>query len=321
MAQSAPRPMSSDLLLLLLLATMWSSSFAAIKIGVADIPPTTFAAMRVGVGAVVLYAWLKISGLKLPRQPRLWGSFFLIGLFGNGLPFVMINWGEQQIASGLAAIIIATMPLAALILGRIFSDEILNPRRAIGVAIGFAGVVVLIGPQEILHLGDNTLRQLAVAAAAVCYAISGILVRKLPVARPTEHGAGVLIASSAVLFPAALLADQPWTLSYPTDALLAALYLGIFPTALAMLILIVVISSRGVTFLSLNNYLIPVLGVMWGFLFLAEPVTREILMALGLILAGIAVAGVGPATRKDLVSAMTPAPIAEPQSAVEKTQP
>lgn len=293
-----PNTLPRDLIMLLILAVMWSSSFTAIKVGAELLPPTTFAMLRVGTGALVLYGWLKVRRLSLPREPRLWWSFFLIGLFGNCLPFVMINWGEQKIDSGLAAIIIATMPLAALLLGRFFSDEVLNARRMVGVSLGFAGVVWLIGPRELLGLGDDVMRQLAVAAAALCYAIAGILVRKLPGAKPAEHGAGVLIASSAVLVPAALLADQPWALSYDTNALAAAVYLGVFPTALATILLITVITSRGVTFLSLNNYLIPVLGVLWGFLFLDEPITRAVLTALALILMGIAIAGTGPTTRK-----------------------
>ena len=289
-----------DLAFLFILAMMWSTSFTAIKIGATELPPTTFAALRVGAGALILYAWLKVKGMRLPTHPRLWWSFFLIGLFGNCIPFVLINWGEQKIASGLAAILIAAMPLAALVLGRLFSDELFNTRRALGVALGFAGVVVLIGPQELVGLGDNVLRQLAVAGAALCYAIAGILVRKLPTAKPLEHGTGVLIASIAVLFPAALAADQPWALDYSFPAVAASVYLGLFSTAIATLLLISVIHSRGVTFLSLNNYLIPVLGVTWGFLFLDEAVTPEILTALGLILVGIAIAGVGPATRRDL---------------------
>lgn len=297
-----PNTLARDLTMLLILAVMWSSSFTVIKVGAELMPPVTFAMLRVGFGALVLYGWLKIRKLSLPTEPRLWWAFFLIGLFGNGLPFVMINWGEQKIASGLAAIIIATMPLAALLLGRIFSDEVLNVRRIIGVSVGFAGVVTLIGPQELLHLGDDAIRQLAVAAAALCYAIAGILVRKLPGAKPEEHGAGVLIASSALLVPAALLTEQPWALTYSAEALAAALYLGVFPTALATILLISVITSRGVTFLSLNNYLIPVLGVLWGFLFLDEPITRAVLVALVLILLGIAIAGTGPTTRSALVA-------------------
>lgn len=294
-----PNTLTRDLSLLFILAMVWSSSFTVIKVGMDVLPPVTFAMLRVCFGAVVLYSWLKLRGLSLPRSPKLWMSFTLIGLFGNALPFALINWGEQKIASGLAAILIAAMPLAALMLGRFFSDEIFNTRRVVGVVTGFAGVVLLIGPQELMHLGEDALRQVAVAVAAISYAVAGILLRKLPTAKPAEHGAGVLIASSALLIPAALLADQPWTLHYSADALAAALYLGVFPTALATILLIIVVSSRGVTFLSLNNYLIPVLGVLWGFLFLGEPVTSEILVALALILIGIAIAGRGPATRQD----------------------
>ncbi len=299
MAPSSSNSLARDVTIMVVLAVMWSSSFTAIKIGVVSLPPTTLAMLRVVIGAVLLWGWLKARRLKLSVQPRVWGAFFLIGLFGNGLPFVLINWGEQKIASGLAAILIAAMPLVALILGRIFSDEVLNIRRVVGVLVGFAGVVVLIGPAELAQLGDQALRQLAVAVAAGSYAVASILVRKLPPASPSEHGAGVLIASSILLVPAAIIMDRPWTLNFDAGAMAAAVYLGVFPTALATIFLISVVSSRGVTFLSLNNYLIPLLGVSWGFLFLGEPVTSDIVAALALILCGVAIAGSGPTTRKE----------------------
>ncbi len=286
-----------DLALLFILATIWSSSFTVIKVGVETIPPITLAMLRVLLGAVVLYVWLKLKGHKLPTAPRVWWSFFLIGVLGNAVPFSLINWGEQRIPSGLAAIVIAAMPLAALVLGRIFSDEVLNARRMVGVLVGFAGVIVLMGPQELLALGDQALRQLAVATAAVCYAIAGILVRKLPTAKPLEHGTGVLIASAAVLIPMSLFFEQPLSVDYTMTSVWAAVYLGVFPTALATVLLIIVIASRGVTFLALNNYLIPLMGVAWGYLFLNEAITAEIIIALAMIFTGIAIASTGPATR------------------------
>ncbi|HEY9078945.1 DMT family transporter [Magnetovibrio sp.] len=293
-----------DLGLLIVLATIWSSSFTVIKVGVEVIPPVTLTMIRIVVAAGVLYAWLKAKGQSLPSEPRVWWSFFLIGCFGNAFPFTMINWGEQVIPSGLAAIMIASMPLAALLLGRIFSDEELNVRRLTGVLVGFGGVVYLIGPQELMALGEQALRQLAVALAAVLYAVSGILVRKLPKASPLEHGTGVLIASSVILIPASLFGDQPWTIDFTADALAAGVYLGVLPTALATIILMTVIASRGVTFLALNNYLIPILGVMWGALFLDEAVSSDAIVALTLIFVGIAIAGIGPATRVEATRAV-----------------
>lgn len=285
-----------DLGLLFVLAFVWSSSFTAIKVGVEVLPPTTLAMLRVVIGAALLYAWLKIKGYQLPTQALLWRSFFFIGLFGNAIPFVLINWGEQEIASGLAAILIAVMPLATLVLGRIFSDEILNARRLCGVLLGFAGVVVIIGPEELLGLGDQALRQTAIAAAALCYAIAAILVRKLPGTKPLEHGTGVLLASAVILLPASFLVDQPWAIDYTFQAIAVSLYLGVFPTALATILLIVVIASRGATFLSLNNYMIPVMGLLWGYLFLDENITQTAVISLVLIISGIAIAGTGRST-------------------------
>ena len=289
--------LTRDLTLIFILALIWSSSFTVIKVGVETVPPITLALLRLAIGAVVLYAWLKFKRQSLPANPTIWRSFFLIGVFSFALPFTLINWGEQRIASGLAAIVIAAMPLAALVLGRIFSDEVLNARRLAGVLVGFAGVIVLMGPQELLALGDQALRQLAVAGAAVCYAIGGILFRKLPTAKPLEHGTGVLIASTILLLPVALLFEAPLDVAYTWTSVWTSVYLGLFPTAVATILLIIVIASRGVTFLALNNYLIPIMGVLWGFWFLGEPITSEIITALVMIFAGIAIAGMGKATR------------------------
>jgi len=293
-----------DLGLLLLLATIWSSSFTAIKVGIDVIPPITLTMIRVTVGAMLLYGVLRAKGMRLSKNPRVWGSFFLIGLLGSALPFTLINWGEQEISSGLAAIMVASMPLAALVLGRMFSDEVLNGRRLLGVLVGFSGVVMLIGPRELMVLGDQALGQLAVALAAVLYAVAGILVRKLPTAKPIEHGTGVLMAASIILIPASLIFETPWTIDFTPEAVAAGVYLGVLPTAVATFLLMVIIAARGVTFLALNNYLIPVLGVLWGYLFLSEPVTNEALAALGLIFTGLAIAGIGPTTRPAAPSAL-----------------
>lgn len=289
--------LTRDLTLIFILALIWSSSFTVIKVGVETVPPITLALLRLAIGAAVLFVWLKVKRQSLPVNLMIWRSFFLIGVFSFALPFTLINWGEQRIASGLAAIVIAAMPLAALVLGRIFSDEVLNARRLIGVLVGFAGVIFLMGPQELMALGDQALRQLAVAGAAVSYAIGGILFRKLPTAKPLEHGTGVLIASTILLLPVALLFEAPLDVAYTWTSVWTSVYLGLFPTAVATILLIIVIASRGVTFLALNNYLIPIMGVLWGFWFLGEPITPEIITALVMIFAGIAIAGMGKATR------------------------
>ena len=283
------------LLLLILLASLWSSSFAAIKVGVGTIPPLTLAAGRIAVAAAVLYALIALRGQRLPRSARLWALFFLIGITGNALPFTLIAWGEERIDSGLAAILMAVMPPATALLTHVFTrDERLTAPKLIGVAMGFAGVVLLIGPEALRELGGQAGRQLAVAGGAVCYAVAATVACFMPPSSPAVRSAAVMICASVQMIPLALLVDQPWALSPSPGSLAALVYLGLFPTALATIIFFQLISARGATFVAVNNYIIPVLGVIWGAAFLGERLSLQALGALALILIGIGVTNLRP---------------------------
>jgi len=282
-------------LLLILLASLWSSSFAAIKIGVGTIPPLTLAAGRIAVAAAVLYALIALRGQRLPRSARLWALFFLIGVTGNALPFTLIAWGEERIDSGLAAILMAVMPPATVLLTHVFTrDERLTAPKLIGVAMGFAGVVLLIGPEVLRGLGGQAGRQLAVAGGAVCYAVTFTIARFVPPSPPAVRSAAVMICASVQIIPLARLVDQPWALSPSPGSVAALVYLGLLPTALATIIFFQLISARGATFVALNNYMIPVLGVIWGAAFLGERISLQALGALALILIGIGVTNLRP---------------------------
>jgi len=282
-------------LLLFLLASLWSSSFAAIKIGVGTIPPLTLAAGRIAVAAAVLYALIALRGQRLPRSARLWALFFLLGITGNALPFTLIAWGEERIDSGLAAILMAVMPPATVLLTHVFTrDERLTAPKLIGVAMGFAGVVLLIGPEALRGLGGEAGRQLAVAGGAVCYAVTFTIARFVPPSPPAVRSAAVMICASVQMIPLALFVDQPWALSPSPGSVAALVYLGLFPTALATIIFFQLISARGATFVAVNNYIIPVLGVIWGAAFLGERLSLEALGALVLILIGIGVTNLRP---------------------------
>lgn len=283
-----------DYALILALAAMWSSSFVAVKIGVETAPPIAYAWARIGLAGVILYGVLKMRGGRLPRRIEVWGWLALFGLFGNALPFVLINWGQQNVDAGLAAILISVMPLSALLLAHVFTrDERLTPRRLAGVVLGFAGVVVLIGPGALADLGSDVAHQLAVAGGAVCYAIGAIVARWLPPLEDYERGSAILIVSALMLVPAMFAFEGGIAVDFTNEAWWALAYLAVFPTALATILLFWVIARRGATFLALNNYLIPGLGVFWGWLFLSETVSTQEVLALFLILGGIAVAGSG----------------------------
>lgn len=283
-----------EVVLLLTLATIWSSAFGFIKVAVETVPPMTVTAGRLLLATIVIVVYVRLRGHRFPHAPGLWWKFFLIGLFGNALPFTLIGWGEVSIDSGLAAILMSVMPIATMLLAHFYADgERMNPARIIGVAFGFAGVLVLIGPDVLRGLGDEAVRQTAVAGGAVCYAIATVTAGRLPKMATSLSAAGALIAALAVALPMSLILDQPWTLSPSGDSAGAVVILGLFPTALGYIVYFVVLRRTGANFIALINYLIPCLGVIWGIIFLGEILHWRAILALGLILAGIAFTRIG----------------------------
>jgi drug/metabolite transporter (DMT)-like permease len=280
-------------LLLLVLASIWSSSFAAIKIGVENLPPMTLAASRITLAAIVLYGYTRFNAMRIPRDRKYWVLVFLIGVFGNGLPFTLIGWGEQTIDSGLAAILMAVMPLTTVLLVHVFSsDERLTPQKLAGVLVGFGGVIVLVGPEALKGLGGDALRQIAVACGAFSYAIATTIAKNMPRLHPAVSGTGVMVMGALQMVTLSMIFDQPWLLTPTMMSWGAAVYLGLFPTALATFIYFHLLQIRGAMFISYNNYLIPGLGVLWGVLFLSEHVSIQEIIALGFILSGIAIASI-----------------------------
>jgi drug/metabolite transporter (DMT)-like permease len=170
--------------------------------------------------------------------PDRWGPFLVMGLLNNALPFSLIFWGQTHIASGLAAILNATTPLFTVLVAHFATaDEKLNVARLAGVAAGFAGVVVMLGPDLLRELGTNVAAQLACLAAAVSYAFAGIYGRRFRGEPALRVAAGQLMASSALLAPIVIVLDRPWQLAPPSGTAWAALVaLAALSTALGYLI-------------------------------------------------------------------------------------
>ena len=279
-----------ELLLLLFLAVVWSSSFLLIKIAVETIPPLTLAFGRMAVGGLVLYAVLMLRGQRLPDRWPLWAMALFVGFTGNALPFTLIHWGEIRIDSGLAAVLMGCMPVIVVFLAHYFTpDEPLTRGRAAGVAIGFAGLCLLVGRDALAGLGDAVVAQLAVIGGALAYAVNTIFIRKVA-ARHSGQGmaAASLFAGSALLLPLALLREQPLQLSPAPIAVASLLMLGVFSTGIATLVYFRLLRSVGATVFSQVNYLIPVMGLLWGVLLLGEQPTWSQLAALPIILSGVA---------------------------------
>ncbi|MEO1198183.1 MAG: DMT family transporter [Pseudomonadota bacterium] len=171
MIQQRPGPL--DYGLMVALAAIWGGSFMGIKIAVAEIPPLTIGAGRVMLATLVFLTIVRLSGRSLPRRPASWALMLAVGLVGTTLPFFLIAWGQIVVDAGPAAILMAGVPLYTLVLAHFFvAGDRLSPGKVIGLVFGLAGLVVLVGPENLARLGDDTIRQLAIAGAALCYAVT-----------------------------------------------------------------------------------------------------------------------------------------------------
>ena len=208
----------AEWLALLLLSVLWGGSFFFAAVQIKALPPFTIVFLRVGLAAVILNALVKALGMKMPGSRSAWLAFFGMGLLNNAVPFCLVVWGQSHIASGLAAILNATRPISTVIVAHLLTDdEKMSGNRFLGVAIGFFGVVILIGPDSLKGLGTNLLAQVAVLTAAIFYAFAGVYGRrfKLMGIEPILTATGQVTASAIVLFPIAMLVDNPWTLTMP----------------------------------------------------------------------------------------------------------
>jgi drug/metabolite transporter (DMT)-like permease len=300
-ALAEPRPAPSSWLLLAVLSLIWGTSFQFNKLAVAAIEPDVVVAFRLLSAAVLLTPLVYLRGERLPTVDRRWPLFVLMAALGNALPFYLISWGQQRVDSGVAGVLMATMPLATLLLAHVFIvGEAMTGRRAAGFLLGFAGVCLLIGPSALLRVGgdlDHAVRQCAIAFAAVCYAGNTILARRLPPTSALVTSTCVMIAGAAIMLPLVggrALADLAHA---PTSAALSVVWLGAVSTALAMLLYYRIINTVGATFVSQMNYLIPVVAFTGGITWMGERPSWWSAAALVVILAGLALGSSGRPAR------------------------
>jgi drug/metabolite transporter (DMT)-like permease len=290
---SRPAPSPLAWLFLVVLGLIWGGSFLGVEMALTGYGPLSIAAGRITIAAVILTGIAYATGDRLPdagtpRGRRIWLHCVGMGLFSNALPFALLSWGQRHVTSGFAGITMAVVPLLVLPLAHLLvPGERMTSRKAVGFAVGFLGVVLLIGPGA--AAGDGTgLARLACIAASGCYAVGAIVTRLAPPGPYLAFGAGGLLVATVAILPLAL-GLEGWPLEPPRAAVLGLLYLGIFPTALATVMLVYVVQSAGPSFMSLVNYQVPVWAVILGLVVLGEDLPPQFLGALALILAGLAV--------------------------------
>lgn len=281
-----------DWLLLLTLSVLWGGSFFFVKVALADLPPLTVVLARVTIAAVALFVFVKASGLAWPRGRKAWWTLLVMAILNNLIPFSLIFSGQTVIPSGLAAILNATTPLFTVVVMHLFTtDEKATPPKIAGLLLGFAGVVVLIGPAVTGALDTPVWALLACLAAALSYAFSGLWGRRIkPLGiAPAVTAWGQVTLTTLMMLPIVALADRPWTLAMPGGTtILALLGLGILSTALAYVIFFQILESAGPTNLMLVTFLIPVSAILLGSLVLGERLAWTQVVGMTLIGLGLA---------------------------------
>ncbi len=275
---------------LLCLVFLWGSSYLMIEIALRAWRPEQITGLRIVLAAIVLLVSVAFSRSRIPRERRAWAYFLVIAIIGNCLPFFLISWGQQRIESGLAGILAASTPLVVLILAHfVLPDERLRRRQAVSFVLGFAGIVVLMGPDSLAAVGgsrDRLLAQLAILGGAVCYATATVIARRMPPASPLVTSAGVMILASGVMAP--FIVDGAAALPAATGpAVLALGFLGVLGTGAASILYFYLIAQTGARFTSLLNYLVPVWAILLGATILGEKLPISTWFALILILSGL----------------------------------
>jgi drug/metabolite transporter (DMT)-like permease len=278
-----------NLLLLLILGTIWGASYLFIKIIVAEVPVLTLVAGRLTLATLAMWLILRLRGSSTPRSRRMWRTYAVLGFMGMAIPYYLICWGEQFISSGLASLLQATTPIFTVILAHFLTnDEPITMTKSMGVLIGFVGVGVLMLPELRQGLRADLLGQLAIIGSSLCYAGTAIYARScLRGQPPLVSASGQLTMGMVYMLPASLLIDRPFDLSPSLPVLASWAVLTILGTVVAYVIYYTIIERSSATFVTMVTYIIPVNGLMLGALVLNESLDVTMLGSLALILLGV----------------------------------
>lgn len=293
------RPTAVDLALLVLTALIWAAAFVAIKVAVPETGPWWLAAHRVVLGFLVLFPIALFAGLRLPKTRGSAALLFLMAILNMVIPFVLIAWAETRITAGVTSLLMGAGPFMALVLSHLFTaDDKLTWRKTAAMAMGFGGVALVVGYDALAGLGQQSLPgQAAALTASLCYVTAGLLIRRIDL-DPLSMAALSLAIGSAALVALAFLMQGPPAADLSAPALQALLFLGALPTGLAYLLRFHLIRTIGYSTFALAIYLIPVFGVLLGWLMLGEELSVRTLAALALVVSGLFVArGTGSLTR------------------------
>jgi drug/metabolite transporter (DMT)-like permease len=280
----------------LLLSAAWGSSYLFIRVGLRQLTPLSLVALRLFMGAlgILLIALVRRQDLHVPRR----ALALMAGLasINTVIPFLLISWGEVTVPSGLASVLNSTVPIfSVLIAGAVLHDEPVTLPRLSGVALGFVGVVVLLGG-DLTHGGirwSGVTAQGAIVVASLCYAVGAVFVRRFLRDIPSMTIATYVVGFSAIqTVILSLIFSPPPLTSLNGSTVLSVLWLGLLGTAFAYVLSYFVLSQWGASRYTLIAYMLPMTGLTLGVIFLHESLSWRILAGSVLVIGGIVLASI-----------------------------
>jgi len=276
---------------LVLLALIWGASFLCVAIALQEIGPLTVVAHRVFWAMLALWAVVAIMRLPIPRSPAVWLAFAVMGVLNNVVPFGLMAWGQLYIESGLTSIFNAATAIFGVVVATFFfADERLTPRKTIGVALGFAGVAIAIGLENLRAFDIQSLAQLAVVAGTLSYALASVWARKMLSGHPPQvAAAGMVTGATVIMVPVAWMFEGPITLDLAPRTLTAISYYALVGTALAYLLYYRVLAMAGSSNLMLVTLIIPPVAIVLGAWVLDEALPPTAYAGFALLALGLCV--------------------------------
>ena len=285
--------------LVFLLALLWGGSYPLLKVAVETIPPLTASAARAAFAGAILLAILGRRGPELWRMVTGHRELWVQSFFNCILPWTLVSWAATVIESGLVTILNSLSPIFVFLLTwAVTRHESAPPRKFLGVVLGMAGVLVIVGIDALRGLGVHTAAEVACVVGSMSYGIATVIGRRYDGVSPLFPAAGTVIIAAVVLAPFA------WWLEWATAAppqpsarsVVALLASGFFSTALGFLVYYRLLATLGPIATSSQAFLRIGIGVAIGVVFLGETLRPEAWIGLVLVIAGV-VAMVKPPPR------------------------
>jgi len=281
------QPKLTDYILLTVLALIWASAFFNIKIATYSFGPITIAFLRVFFGALPVLLLCFFKKIKVEAFSKDWHWFAMIGFINLVAPFFLIAYGVKSVQSNLAAILMSSTVLSSTVLGHFYTkNERFDLTRTIGVLIGFSGIIYLFS-DNLLITENNFISALLILLGATCYVVGGLLTLKISKKKNENVTGSILIWATIILIPLVSLIEQPWNSTPRLDSTISVIYLGLVSTGAAWLLRFKILTTNGLIFQSQVSYLIPIFGVILGYIFLDEIITIKVLVSLFAVIVGI----------------------------------